>query len=76
MDEQIVQLEMTPKQLAMKNAVREFKTQHGYGPSVRELMSITGNKSSSNVVRILNDLVTRGHLRKGYGMRRAISVID
>ena len=45
MDEQIVQLEMTPKQLAMKNAVREFKNTHHYGPSVKELMLITGNKS-------------------------------
>ena len=76
MDEQIIQIEITPVQMAMKNAVREFKKQHGYGPSIRELMTITDNKSSSNVNRILNDLVTRGHLLKGYGMRRAISVID
>jgi len=67
---------LTPNMLFIKDATREFIEQHGYSPTIRELMSISGKKSTSEIDRIINSLIHRGHMEKLPATPRSLIVID
>ena len=55
---------MTPKQSEVFMVVEEWWKKFGYSPSIDEIMMVTGDKSRSNVSRVINDLVKIGALKK------------
>lgn len=67
---------LTPNMLFIKDATREFIEQHGYSPTLRELMAISGKKSTSEIDRIINSLIDRGHMEKLPATPRSLIVID
>lgn len=55
----------TKKQLEILNFIENFIDGNGYGPSYREIMKGLGYKSVSTVANHVDNLIERGHLRKG-----------
>lgn len=56
--------------------VDSFITEHGYGPSYREVMNGLGYKSVSTVAVHIEGLITKGYLRKGDNSARSLEVIS
>lgn len=69
-----VPMGITPKQMSLRMAIDEFIQAHGYSPSVAELSSIQGT-CKSNIVRMMNDLVDRGHITREHGKPRSVMVV-
>lgn len=61
---------------AVYNAIVRYIKQNGYPPSVRDLVELTGFKSTSTVHRYLEYLADDGLIEKGYfGQPRAIKLV-
>ena len=65
---------ITPKQMSLRVTVDNFIKKNGYSPSVAELAEIQGT-AKSNVVRMLNDLQKRGHVKRVFGRPRSVTVV-
>ena len=67
---------LTPKQQAMLETIIRFKKEHdGLSPTIRELMALTGSKSTSVVEFHLEGLERGGRIRRiGVGTSRGIAV--
>ena len=63
---------MTPKQGTVYAVIEQWWKRYGYAPSIDEIMLLTGDKSRSNVSRIMNDLVRLGLCKKHPNKRRTI----
>ena len=63
---------MTPKQNDVYLVIQEWWKRFGYAPSLNEIMMITGDKSKSNVSRIISCLVKQGALKKHPTMKRTV----
>lgn len=59
----------------MLAAVAAYTDEHGYAPSLRDLMVATGLKSPSSVAYQLGELVRLGHLRRDPNRPRALAVV-
>lgn len=55
--------------------VDRFITEHGYGPSYREIMNAIGYKSVSTVAIHVDGLIAKGYLRKRDNSARSLEVI-
>jgi SOS-response transcriptional repressor LexA len=64
------------KQRELLTFIEQFITEHGYGPSYREIMRGIGYKSVSTVAIHVNNLITKGHLRKRTRSARSLEVTN
>jgi repressor LexA len=64
--------QLTKKQAQTLFLIRRFLREKGYPPTVRELVSLTGRKSTAGVQKLLNALEKKGHIKKVPGRSRGI----
>jgi len=63
---------MTPTQRDIYNVIESFWAEYGYGPSIDEIMLLTGRAGRGNIQRIINRLVELGHCKKIPNLARTI----
>jgi SOS-response transcriptional repressor LexA len=63
------------KQRELLSFIDGFIKQHGYGPSYREIMNGLAYKSVSTVATHVDNLITKGHLRKRDYSARSLEVV-
>lgn len=54
----------TKKQRVLLDFIEQFIAEHGYSPSYREIVNGCGYNSVATVAIHINNLISRGHLRK------------
>ena len=64
--------QLTKRQAEVLFLIQEFVRDNGYPPTVRELVSLTGRKSTAGVQKILDALQKKGHIKKVPGCSRGI----
>jgi repressor LexA len=64
--------QLTKKQAAVLFLIRKFLREKGYPPTVRELVSLTGRKSTAGVQKLLDILERKGYIKKAPGRSRGI----
>jgi len=64
------------KQRELFEFIKQFISQHGYGPSYREIMRALDYKSVSTVAVHVEGLVARGLLRKKDNSARSLEVVN
>lgn len=69
-------MKLTKKQLAVLNFLEDFTEENGYSPSYREIMSGLGLSSVSAVAEHIDNLVSKGVLRKVPGAARSLEILD
>lgn len=65
----------TKKQQELLSFVTAFITEHGYGPSYREIMSALSYKSVSTVAVHVEGLIAKGYLRRGENAARSLEIV-
>jgi repressor LexA len=65
----------TKKQRALLEFIDAFIKENGYSPSYREIMTGLGYNSVATVALHVNNLITRGHLRKRDRSARSLEVV-
>lgn len=65
----------TKKQQELLTFVADFITEHGYGPSYREVMNALGYKSVSTVAVHVDGLIAKGYLRRGNNTARSLEIV-
>jgi SOS-response transcriptional repressor LexA len=65
----------TKKQRELLTFIEKFITEHGYSPSYREIMAGLSYTSVATVALHVNNLITRGHLRKRDHSARSLEVV-
>ena len=68
--------DLTDRQVAIINFIIKERKARGYPPSVREIGEAVGLSSSSTVHNHLNQLESRGYIKRDPTKPRAIEVID
>ncbi len=63
------------RQRELLSFIDAFIKQHGYGPSYREVMNGLAYKSVSTVATHIDNLITKGHLRKRDHSARSLEVV-
>lgn len=66
---------LTRKQREILDFVQEFADDHGYAPSFEEIAARFGYASLATVHEHLENLRTKGYIRKGYNTSRSIEVV-
>ena len=66
----------TKAQARVLEAIREYIAQHGYSPSIRDLMVACDLYSPSTVYVHMNNLKAKGLISFKKGIARSIRVID
>lgn len=66
----------TKKQKQLLEFVEQFITEHGYGPSYREIMAGCKYSSVATVSLHVNNLINKGHLRKKDNSARSLEVVE
>jgi SOS-response transcriptional repressor LexA len=66
----------TKKQRELLEFIQKFIAEHGYGPSYREIMAGCNYTSVATVAVHVNNLITRGQLRKKDRSARSLEIID
>lgn len=64
------------KQRELLSFIDAFIKQNGYGPSYREIMNGLAYKSVSTVAMHVDNLITKGHLRKRDYSARSLEVVN
>ncbi len=67
-----LEVNMTPKQKLVFMVIDSWWARFGFGPSVDDIMSLTGDKGRGNVKRICDNLVALGICKKVKGKPRSI----
>ncbi len=65
----------TKKQRELLNFIESFIGEHGYSPSYREIMSGLEYNSVATVALHVNNLITRGHIRRRDGSARSLEIV-
>ena len=65
----------TKRQKELLDYVDAFISEHGYGPSYREVMTALGYKSVSTVAIHIDGLISKGYLRKRDHSARSLVVV-
>lgn len=73
---QLAAINPTKKQYELLLFIDNFIKDNGYGPSYREIMRALNYKSVSTVAAHIDNLISRGHLRKRDNSARSLEVID
>ena len=63
------------KQYELLGFIERFITEHGYGPSYREIMNGCNYSSVATVALHVNNLINKGHLRKKDRSARSLEVV-
>ena len=66
----------TKKQRELLGFIESFIAEHGYSPSYREIMNGQHYNSVATVALHVNNLITRGHLRKRDRSARSLEVVE
>ena len=66
----------TKKQRALLKFIQDFSIDHDFSPSYREIQSAMGLKSVSAVAEHINNLITKGAIKKVPGAARSLEVVD
>ena len=69
-------IKLTKKQLAVLNFLEDFTEENDYSPSYREIMSGLGLSSVSAVAEHIDNLISKGVLRKVPGAARSLEILD
>jgi SOS-response transcriptional repressor LexA len=64
------------KQYELLRFVENFVAERGYGPSYREIMSGCNYSSVATVALHVNNLISKGHLRKKDRSARSLEVVE
>lgn len=64
------------KQRELLSFIDGFISQHGYGPSYREIMNGLGYRSVSTVATHVDNLIKKGHLIKRDYSARSLEVVE
>lgn len=72
----MARLKITKKQQALLNFLEDFTEENGYSPSYREIMVGLGLSSVSAVAEHIDNMVSKGILRKVPGAARSLEVLD
>ena len=72
----IMAIKLTKKQLAVLDFLRDFTEENGYSPSYREIMTGLGLSSVSAVAEHIENLVSKGVLKKVPGAARSLEILD
>lgn len=67
---------LTKKQALIIEFIKEYTARQGESPSYREIMSALGLSSVSAVAEHIDNLVTKGALKKIPGAARSLEVVD
>ena len=67
--------QLTKRQTEILVLLRKFVRERGYPPTVRELLSLTGRKSTAGVQKLLNALERKGYIKKVPGRSRGIVLL-
>ena len=67
---------LTKKQLAVFDFIRDFTEENGHSPSYREIMEGLGLTSVSAVAEHVDNLVSKGALKKTPGEARSLEILD
>jgi repressor LexA len=67
--------QLTKRQTEILVLLRKFVRERGYPPTVRELVSLTGRKSTAGVQKLLNALERKGYIKKAPGRSRGIVLL-
>jgi repressor LexA len=67
---------LTAQQIRVLNALRGYVAAHGYAPTLRELGDLSGLTSKSAVSYQLEQLATKGVIRRVPGAARAVVILD
>ena len=67
---------ITKKQQAVLNFLEDFTEENGYSPSYREIMAGLGLSSVSAVAEHIDNMVSKGILKKVPGAARSLEVLD
>lgn len=70
--EEALERNMTPKQKEIFMVIDSWWAKFGFGPSVDDIMRLTGDKGRGNVNRVCNKLVELGICKKVKGRARSI----
>ena len=71
-----MRLKLTKKQLAVLTFLEDFTEENGYSPSYREIMTGLGLSSVSAVAEHIDNLVSKGALRKVPGAARSLEILN
>ena len=69
-------LRPTKKQRQLLTFIEQFIGEHGYSPSYREIMNGLNYTSVATVALHVNNLITRGHLKKRDHSARSLEVVE
>lgn len=72
----MVKLKITKKQQAVLNFLEDFTEENGYSPSYREIQTGLGLSSVSAVAEHIDNMVSKGILKKVPGAARSLEVLD
>jgi SOS regulatory protein LexA len=64
--------QVTKRQAEVLFLIHEYVREKGYPPTVRELVSLTGRKSTAGIQKLLDALERKGHIKKAPGRSRGI----
>ena len=67
---------ITKKQQAVLNFLEDFTEENGYSPSYREIMTGLGLSSVSAVAEHIDNMVSKGILKKVPGAARSLEVLN
>lgn len=71
-----MKVKLTKKQLAVLDFLQDFTEEKGYSPSYREIQAGLGLSSVSAVAEHIDNLVSKGVLRKVPGAARSLEILD
>ena len=75
MEESSQPVRPTKKQQELLEYLQQFISEHGYGPSYREIMTGCNYTSVATVAVHVNNLISRGHLKKNGRSARSLEIV-
>lgn len=69
------QVKISEKQIEILKVIKDYKEQHGYSPTVRELGGMLGLKSTSSVHAHMKALRDKGYISWIDSIPRTISIL-
>ena len=69
-------VKLTKKQLAVLDFIQDFTEENNYSPSYREIQAGLGFSSVSAVAEHVDNLVSKGVIKKMPGAARSLEILD
>ena len=67
---------LTPRDRQALDFIRAYGDEHGQSPTFQQIATALGMRSKSNISRIVDDLVERGHLRRKPNKHRSLMPVE